>query len=315
MTYTLNPPECLWRNAAPTPPAPDLSVLTPIYNHDASPLLTGLARGRHTGRVEVILLDDGSPDRRVMEAIKATAAALDLPISLVEGRANVGRAKARNRLVDLARGAHVLLLDADMIPDESDFLDRWLALVDHAAPAIAFGGFSVRQAPQAPETALHHFVSVRSDCRNAADRNRDPAQFTTTSNLLIRRDVIAEIPFDESFAGWGWEDVEWALRAHAAYPILHVDNTATHAGLDDENTLLRKARQGAANYRRLVDKHPDAVRSFRSYRAARRLKALPGASVLLAAFEALVRARALPLPARNAAYKMFRTLTYAQALP
>ncbi len=315
MSADLHRTERIWRNGVAQPASPSLSILTPVYDHDASPLIAGLARGRVRDRVEIILLDDGSPDAAVVQALKATASKLDLPISIVEGRSNVGRSRARNRLVDLACGGHVLLLDADMIPDADDFLDRWISLIHKAAPAIAFGGFSVSQAPHTRDTALHRFVSIRSDCRRAADRARDPAQFTTTSNLLIRRDVIAAIPFDESFAGWGWEDVEWALRAQAVHKILHIDNTATHAGLDDEDTLLRKARQGAANYRRLFDKHPAAVQAFRSFRAARRLKAVPGVMALRPMLERLVRARAAPLSARNAAYKLFRTLTYAQALP
>lgn len=305
-----------WRNAAAAAQthAPRLSVLTPVYATDTSALLKALGKTRHIQDVELILLDDASPSPAPVQAIREVGATLALPITLIAAQENVGRAKARNRLIANAAGAYVLLLDADMIPDTDDFLDTWLALIEARTPAVAFGGFTVDQAPRLRETALHRFISLRSDCRDAEARNRDPAQFTTTSNLLVRKDVLLETPFDEAFSGWGWEDVEWALRVNARHPILHVDNTATHAGLDDEATLLRKAAQAGPNYRRLVEKHPGAVRGFRSYQAASRLAKAPGLRYGRPLLSAMVQWRLLPIPVRHIAYKLFRTLTYAEHL-
>lgn len=305
--------ERIWRNAAPAPSSPMLSVLTPVYAYDCTALIERLAGAARSDAVEVIFVDDGSPTPAPVRAIEAAAAQSRLSITLIALGRNGGRAAARNRLLRAARAPHVLFLDADMLPDAPDFLDRWIDVIERQAPKIAFGGFTVDQAPRRAETELHRFIAARSDCKPATERARDPAQTTATSNLLVARDVLAALPFDEGFVGWGWEDVEWALRSHARFPIVHVDNTATHVGLDDEHTLLRKIAQAGPNYRRLVDRHPQAVARFRSYRAARAMKALP-LPALRAALTPIIHMRALPVRVRAAALKLVRTATYAEHL-
>lgn len=303
-------------NSAHEQQTPILSVLVPFFRHDPTPILVACSEAsrRLGAKVEFVLHDDGSADMVLLDKITRTMAALASPVFLYISPRNQGRSATRNALVATARAKHVLFLDADMIPDHDSFLDDWLAAASHPETAIAFGGFSVLQTRRAAETDLHYFLSCRADCRSSAERMRDPAQFTTTSNLLVRRDVLDAFPFDSDFRGWGWEDVDWALRVARAHPILHIDNPATHAGLDSVPTLLRKYREAGPNYRRLAEKHPDAVRRFRSWRAARRLRAIPGHQALRPALALLARTRMTPILLRHAALKLFRTSIYAEHL-
>jgi glycosyltransferase involved in cell wall biosynthesis len=295
---------------------PVLSVLVPFFRDDPTPILLACreASRRLGGRVEFVLHDDGSADMVLLNKITRTMAGLASPVFLYISPNHQGRSATRNALVATARAHHVLFLDADMIPDHDAFLDHWLEAASQPETAIAFGGFSVAQTQRASATDLHYFLSRRADCRSAADRMRDPAQFTTTSNLLVRRDVLEAFPFDGDFRGWGWEDVDWALRVAEAHPILHIDNPATHAGLDSVPTLLRKYREAGPNYRRLALKHPDAVRRFRSWQAAQRLRAIPGHRAARPILALLARTRIAPLLLRHAALKLFRTSIYAEHL-
>jgi glycosyltransferase involved in cell wall biosynthesis len=297
--------------------APVLSIVTPFLRYDPRPLVRALAR---TGddvakRVEMIVLDDGTNDEQLVADVMAAAFASPIATTLLVSPCNLGRACARNRLRAAARGRYILFLDADMIPDSDDFLARWLNVIDTHAPASAFGGFTLKQTPRLPETALHYFLANRSDCRTAADRARDPGQFTATSNLLVRADILNTVPFDEGFKGWGWEDVEWAIRAQTCGATLHVDNTATHAGLDTVDTLMRKFNEAGPNYGRLVRKHPDAAQRFNSFRAARVLNSLPGHKNLRPLMAAIARTSWAPMIVRHAAIKVYRTSIYAENLP
>lgn len=297
-------------------PAPRLSVLTPFHRDDPTPLLRALAHTHAAGDVEIILINDGGGDAALFSRVLTHAERLPFAATLIVWGANRGRAAARNRLIEAARGAHVLFLDADMIPERTDFLDRWLDIIAAQDPAVAFGGFTVT--PQAcAETKLHRALAARSDCRPAAQRAKSPAQFTATSNLLVRADTLRAVPFDTAFRGWGWEDVDWALRAAMRAPILHVDNPALHAGLDTVDTLLRKFGEAGPNYARLAAKHPDAVAAFRSSKAARVFQRAPARDRLKAAFEWIARDPfgVTPLTARCAALKLYRTAVYAEHLP
>ncbi|MES1201678.1 MAG: glycosyltransferase family 2 protein, partial [Pseudomonadota bacterium] len=97
------------------------------------------------------------------------------------------------------------------------------------------------------------------------------------------------------------------------HAVRHIDNPATHVGLDSVATLLRKCREAGPNYARLLSKHPSAQR-FRSYRAAHAMRRLPGYKALRAPLAAIAQSAA-PLHARHAALKLYRTTIYAEHLP
>jgi glycosyltransferase involved in cell wall biosynthesis len=294
---------------------PRLSVLIPFLNDDPRRLAAALDReaARLGGAVEVVLLDDGSDDELAQE-IMASIQQRSLPTRLVQLFANEGRSKGRNRLARHSRGEHLLFLDSDMLPDAPDFLQRYLALVHTREPAIAFGGFSLAQIDPRPEHRLHCKLAERSDCAPAHVRRRNPAKFVFTSNLLIRRDVFQSEAFDEGFVGWGWEDVEWGVRVSRRHPIVHLDNPATHLGLDSAPILAMKYEQSAANFGRILEAHPDVIRRYPTYRLGRMLKLAP----LLGRWRQLLKGVALaepaPLALRAFCLRLYRVAVTADAI-
>src|SRR5690606_8376990 len=143
------------------------------------------------------------------------------PCRLLRPESNLGRSRIRNLLARAARGGHLLYLDGDMRLGDSGFLRAWLDLIaPESEPGpegkpveAAFGGFEMPEPDGGGAAyALHVYDSRRSHCLSAAERARAPAKYTYTSNLLVHRDLMLACPFGEEFAGWGWEDVDWALR-------------------------------------------------------------------------------------------------------
>jgi glycosyltransferase involved in cell wall biosynthesis len=300
-----------WSGAAPT-----LSVLTPFFRDDPCALLAALNQQTSVlaDRVEIVALDDGSGDDALAARVGGTIQDLRRPARFVRLTANEGRSRGRNRLASHARARHLLFLDSDMLPDSPDFLAAYLDLIDTADPAVAFGGLSVAQASSAPELALHKAMAAKSDCLPAAARRLQPEKSVFTSNLLIRRDVFAAEAFDEDFRGWGWEDVEWAARVARRHAIIHLDNTATHLGLDTAETLIAKYRQSVENFGRLARVHPEVVRAYPSFKAARLIARLPLRKGLRTALQRLVLGRRAPLPLRAFAMRLLRAALYAEAV-
>ena len=295
---------------------PRLSVLTPFYRDDPRPLLATLDReaNRLDGQVELVLLDDagGDPDHSL--AVAEAAKAMALPTRLVQLAANDGRARGRNRLMEHSRGRHLLFLDSDMLPDRPDFLAAYLDFIVAEDPAVVVGGFSVDQAPVRPEHALHRALALRGDCLTADIRRRMPEKYVWTSNLLVRRDVFAAERFDEAFQGWGWEDTEWGVRVAARYGVHHIDNQATHLGLDTAATLAAKYEQSPPNFARMLGRHPEVVRRFPSHRLARLLKAAPLRSLWRPMLKRLALGDRAPIPVRVAAMKLYRAALYAEVV-
>jgi glycosyltransferase involved in cell wall biosynthesis len=306
------PDEALVENAQWPAARPRLSVLIPFKGDDPSALLTALAHERV--EAEIIVLDDGSRDEALAQRVGETVSSVNLPARLIRLSANEGRAKGRNRLARHARGQWLLFLDADMLPDSAGFLANWLRLIETDTPDVAFGGFSLDQTPQTPRHALHRAMALKSDCLPAAVRRQAPEKHVFTSNLLVARPVFEAVGFDEGFVGWGWEDVEWAMRVAARWPIVHVDNPASHLGLDTPDDLARKYEQSAANFGRVVAAHTAIAAQYPSYRWAKRLRALPLRGLWRPPLKALALSPLAPLKLRAIALRLYRAALYAETL-
>jgi glycosyltransferase involved in cell wall biosynthesis len=290
--------------------SPRLSVLTPFHRRDPSALLARFADA--PAGVEFVLIDDGSASAELLSNVITAAERTGAPARVIVWGETRGRAAARNRLIEEARGEYVLFLDADMIPDSPRFLSIWLGVLSTQRPLVAFGGLSVVSAAPTIDTALHHNLFACSDCAPARVRALRPAQSTASANLVVRRDFLAANPFDPHFAGF--EDTDWALSAARQANILHVDNPATHAGLDDVATLMRKSAEAGRNFARLAEKHPQAVRRFAAYRAARALRFAPARSALRRFAARLAAESRAPMPVRRAAFNLYRAAHLAEHL-
>ncbi|MEN9855186.1 MAG: hypothetical protein RLZZ157_312 [Pseudomonadota bacterium] len=300
--------EALFTNevAADAPLA--LSIVMPFYRNDPSALLFALSRQVKGLPVELLILDDGSGDAALLQKVQAQLATCPVPATFIACAHNFGRSHARNRLKQAAKAPYLLLLDSDMLPDSDHFVADWLALIARDAPAVAYGGFSVLQVPDVPELAFARTLAQRSDCQNAQEREKRGVMAVATSNLLVRADILAQVSFDSAFKGWGWEDVEWALRVQkAGHPVQHVDIPATHMGLDRADIILDKFAQAGANFKTFVQLHPD-MESFPALRLAMLVRHIPFRGALKALTRAVALHPAVPLPLRCQSARLWRAL-------
>lgn len=295
---------------------PRLSIIVPFLRDDPLPLLRKLAdeRGLHTSQVEILLLDDGTNDPALSARLISAVNRLPMAAALLTLTENIGRARGRNLMARKARGDFLLFLDADMLPDRDSFLRDWLDLIAREAPAVAFGGFSLEQAPDDSRYAVHRAMAEKSDCVSAAVRSAQPEKYVFTSNLLVRSDVFGQIAFDENFTGWGWEDVEWAMRVCLDHPIIHRDITATHLGLDTVPQLMDKYRQSAPNFARIAKQHPAFVSGYPSYRVASAIKAVSMQKPVSLLAGWIAKNDHAPVRLRALALRFYRAALYAKAL-
>ncbi|WP_083759537.1 glycosyltransferase family 2 protein [Maricaulis maris] len=285
--------------------APLLSILVPFYRDDPGALLDALAPlVRPHDDIELILYDDGEPDPALNRQVSAHIDHLDIAIRLLSSARNRGRAAGRNLLAQQAHGAWLLYLDADMTPRDSGFLNRYREVINADACDAVFGGYETDW-PEDHELQLHAALSHASDQNDAATRNGIGATAFCSSNLLVRSSVMKACPYDNGYTGWGWEDVDWAVSAARDFTLRHIDNPARHGGLQTSGVLLDKFRAGAANFKRLLDRHPELV-DLPGARAARWLKTVPGQHRLRGLWSRMAASQVLPVRARTLALKLWR---------
>ena len=204
------------------------------------------------------------------------------------------------------------VLDADMRPQSPRFLKDYVSEIEHGNADIIFGGFTVPAAKQSNETELHRAFSKTSDCLSAEERRKAGPQYVCSSNLCVRKSVLAAEPFDTGFSGWGWEDSEWAARVGRAYDIVHADIPALHLGLESTETLLSRFQSSGPNYLRFTRAHPELAKSLTLYKMTQRLKHIPGQKALRPMLAFLVRKSFTPTRLRLLALKLWRASWYAE---
>jgi hypothetical protein len=297
----------------PEPPADAvLTVAAPFHAEPPLPLVEGLACLPEASRTILVIAADGAPDASV-DAVRTALQAYPGASTLVRLLTNQGRSRARNHLIAEARTGHVLFLDGDMAPADDAFLARWLTACARGV-RVGFGGF--RSADGVDRAFdLHRALSDGDGDAPAAVRRARGPLAVYTSNLLVETAILRAAPFDDGFSGYGWEDVDWAMRANAHAPVEHLDNPALHLGLDTPEALLKKAAEAGPNLARLIARHPEAG-GIRAAKAARLIRMAPMHKALRPLLTAIAcdRTGAWPIAARKLAYKLFRASHAAEAL-
>ncbi|TRO92188.1 glycosyltransferase family 2 protein [Glycocaulis profundi] len=289
---------------------PVLSVAIPFYREDPSPLIEALT-GQLGSGAEIVLFGDGPASRAAAQGLLRRVPRMDAPVRLIVSGVNLGRSGARNRLAAAARGRWVLYLDADMTVGP-DFITRWRRALDGAAFGAAFGGYDL-PADIAPEHRVHAALARAGDVHGAAAREKIGATAVCSSNLAVRRDLMTAVPFDEEYRGWGWEDVDWAVRAARTAPLAHVDIPASHGGLQTVDELLAKFEQGGINYARFLGLHPEMA-ALPGAKAAGLIARTRSAGLVRALAVPASKSEALPVRARVLAVKLCKAALAAREM-
>ena len=103
-------------------PAPEISVVVPIYNEEDSvtPLYEAITGAlAPTGRsYEILFVDDGSKDLSIPRA--SALAAKDPHLAIVQFQRNYGQTAAMHAGIEHARGRYIVTMDGDLQNDPAD---------------------------------------------------------------------------------------------------------------------------------------------------------------------------------------------------
>ncbi|MFN3834605.1 MAG: glycosyltransferase family 2 protein [Glycocaulis sp.] len=289
--------------------APALSILVPFHGDDPSALMAALA-AQMDGSCELILFDDGSPNSAVFDRLNRASKSLP-QVCVLRSPTNLGRSGARNALSKAAKGEWLLYLDADMTLPEG-FIARWLELISTGDFDAAYGGYTL-PAEEAHTHPVHAGLARAGDVISPEERAARGASAFAGSNLAVRASLMAQVPFDEGYQGWGWEDVDWAVRASKTARLAHVDNPAGHGGLQSVDRLIAKFGEGGTNYARFLARHPDQA-TLPGARLARLIARMQLSAAMMAVTPAIARSSALPVRLRVLALKTYKAACAARAL-
>ncbi len=184
-----------------------ISVVVPTRDRPAAlaRCLAALAR-QDAARIQVVVVDDGSADRGALARSLET-----LPGARLVRSPGRGPAAARNLGARAADGEVVCFTDDDCAPEPG--WARHLAAACLARRAAAGATLSEPGAPalvRASQAITEHLLCSSLDPGGAT------VGFAPTSSLGAVRELLAGLPFDESFPNAAGEDRDWCARLAAS---------------------------------------------------------------------------------------------------
>ncbi|MDP3976206.1 MAG: glycosyltransferase family 2 protein [bacterium] len=196
------------------------SILIPTYNRKEKlkKVLEAVAQQMGIENGEVVVGIDGSSDG-TEEYVRSLAA--DFPAALrYFFISNSGRAVVRNRLLEAAKGDIILFIQDDIIVTPG-----WLeAHLDfHRRTRGALVGF-ITWYPEANITPYMRWLEDGGHLlrfKGLSNGTETDFWHFYTGNISFPSDLVSDLRFDESFQGYGWEDIlfgyEFARRGRKVY--------------------------------------------------------------------------------------------------
>lgn len=236
---------------------PEISVVIPTFNRldtlrHVVPTL--LAQDVAADRYELLICDSMSSDGTA--EYLAEVASEHNNVRHLPGPYG-GRGAARNAGIAAARGEVVLFNDSDILASP-DLLARHLARHE-AERNIAVVGWEVQVKSLEDYAAKRDHPETRGSL-HPATRKKLSWLYFLTGNASVRRDDLRKVGgFDESFTGYGHEDLELGYRlAHAGVTIVYEPRAINYhcqdVPHDDQKEKMRLAGRSTVRFHR---KHPN----------------------------------------------------------
>lgn len=224
-----------------------LSILIPTYNNSIVSLVKSLHDQLKDQNIsyEIICLDNNS--RSEISTINAEINKYNFCIYELLNK-DVGRSKIRNLLAEKSKYKWLLFLDADVLPVNNNFIEKYLKSVNDNVIKVIYGGLKYYdEKPNSDKLLRWVYGKKREEISLDQRLNTDEIHFSS-ANFLIDKTTFSKIKFDETLTKYGHEDTLLAIELRKEnISITQMDNPVYHLGLDLNDLFIEKSRKAVEN--------------------------------------------------------------------
>ncbi len=231
-----------------------LSILIPIYNYDAFPLVSELHKQCLENKIdfEILCQDDASnqfltENRKINDLEKC---------NFSRNNSNFGRSKMRNFLAEKAKFEWLLMMDCDTFPTENDYIQKYFSQINEGQNVV-YGGIKYQKEKPNNDQLLRWIYGNARESLSVEKRYTNANGNALTSNILIRKNIFISNKFDESITKYGYEDLVFLsdLKKKGIL-VKHIDNATYHLGLETSNQFLEKTKTALENLKLITKNNP-----------------------------------------------------------
>jgi GT2 family glycosyltransferase len=264
---------------------PKVSIVSILYNKaiELPHVLASYGRQSYAGEIEVVFVDDCSPDRSVAaldayrsSALPEAAERRPLEFRLLRNERNSGNCVSRNVGIRACTGDLIIVIDADCMLNR-DFVAAHVAAHAFDDCEVVLGPHNIETGSEQPLAALRRYEDSPADALERSDLQQPahPESFLNciTRNFSIKREALPEQLFAPQFgysadpeSGFGWEDVEFGYRLWKAGARIKFCCDAISVHISSAPALEgTKPLRSLRNFRRLFEHHPELAQVARAW--------------------------------------------------
>lgn len=238
-----------------------ISILIPTYNYNVYPLVTELKKQADLLSIpyEILIQDDASclflKENEAVNALENCTYTLN--------RENLGRGNNINTLNSKARFDFVLILEADALPENKNYLETLVKAITHETEVI-FGGVTYPKAQPNSEQLLRWKYGNDRESIALEDRLKNPYHFVFTWNLLVKKEILSQNPFPVSVKEYGYEDVAFIKKLKTQnITIRHIENRLIHFNQELSTVFIQKTEKAVQTLKQLLESNELAYEDTR----------------------------------------------------
>ncbi|MFT5253362.1 MAG: glycosyltransferase involved in cell wall biosynthesis [Flavobacteriales bacterium] len=222
-----------------------ISILIPIYNYNAYPLVQELHRQCVDCGIdfEIICQDDASNSS--LNAFNININALSNS-SFVSLNKNLAHRENRNSLAKKAKFDYLLFIDGDSIVINDNYIKKYLGNL--TGFDVIYGGRLHPEKCDSANQKLRWKYGRLIEDTSAADRKKKPYQSLLFNNTIIKKDCFNKVKFDKVMKKYGHDDSQLSFQLSILKSkILHLENPIEHGDIDTNLDYLKKTKESLEN--------------------------------------------------------------------
>ena len=239
------------------------SIIIPTYNKLLLlKIVLKSLEGQITDDVEVIIVFDGCEEKMIEDFHKLTFSFQTIEVICPN---NIGRARARNKGIEKAKGDVVIFLDDDRIVSP-DYVRVHVQLHEAGFPVVLGKRKEFYLSDDEIEKYYKHHEKLSAYCEEKGEIeeyifSKKPKSILRwlnffTGNVSVDRSYLIKVKgFDEAFTGWGHEDIDLGLRiSQEGAAFIYTDDAINYHMMHGSN-FTNKTEQSVRNLKYMLRKY------------------------------------------------------------